>query len=75
MNDSADYTTAALRAAETLIRYGICTAPIDPLPILKKQPGIVIIPFAEMAFATGEDRDSSWRPSENPRTRRRCLRW
>lgn len=58
MNDSADYKTAALRAAETLIRYGICTAPIDPLPILKKQPGIVIIPFAEMAFATGEDRDS-----------------
>lgn len=57
MNGQADYTTAALKAAETLIKYNICTAPIDPLPILKRLPGIVIIPFAEMAFVVGEDRD------------------
>ena len=58
MNVQPDYTTAALKAAETLIKYEISTAPIDPLPILKKQPGIVVIPFAEMAFETGVDRDS-----------------
>ena len=44
-----DYETAALRAAETLVTYGINTAPVDPLPILKKYPGVFVISYQSMS--------------------------
>ena len=51
-----DYQKAAIVAAETLIKYQIGTAPIDPLPILKKTPGVIVLTFAEMSQKTNIDR-------------------
>ena len=46
---SPDYENAAAKAAETLIKYGINSAPVDPLPILKKLPGVLVITFEDMS--------------------------
>ena len=51
-----DYEAAAIMATQTLIRYGITTAPVDPLPILKRMPGVLVLSFAEMAHDIGIDR-------------------
>ena len=48
-----DYETAALRATETLIKYGVKTAPIFPLFILKQIPGVLVISFEEMSALSG----------------------
>ena len=44
-----DYQKAAIKATETLIKYNIGTAPIDPLPLLKKTPGVLVMTFAEVS--------------------------
>ena len=44
-----DYELAATKAVETLIRYGITSAPVDPLPILKKLPGVLVLTFEDMS--------------------------
>lgn len=44
-----DYELAARKATETLIRYGIASAPVDPLPILKKIPGVLVLSFEDMS--------------------------
>ena len=44
-----DYEKAAIKATETLIRYQIGTAPVDPLPILKKTPGCLVLTFDEVS--------------------------
>ena len=49
MTMKADYQLAATKAAETLIRYGISSAPVDPLPILKRLPGVFVISYQAMA--------------------------
>ena len=51
-----DFETAAVTAAETLIQYGIKSAPVDPLPVLKSRPGVLVVSFAEMAAQMGLDR-------------------
>lgn len=51
-----DYQKAAIKATETLIQYQIGTAPIDPLPILKKIPGVIVLSFEEMSQKTNIDR-------------------
>lgn len=51
-----DYERAAIKATETLIQYQINTAPIDPLPILKHTPGVLVLSFSEMAAQTNRDR-------------------
>ena len=51
-----DYQKAAIKAMETLIQYQIGTAPIDPLPMLKKTPGVIVLSFAEMSEKTNIDR-------------------
>ena len=51
-----DYQTAAIKATETLIKYNISSAPIDPLPILKKYPGVLVLSFAEMSEDVGIER-------------------
>lgn len=51
-----DYEKAAIKATETLIKYGISSAPVDPLPILKKMPGVLVVSFAEMSQSSGIDR-------------------
>ena len=44
-----DYELAARKATETLIRYGIASAPVSPLPILKKIPGVLVMTFEDMS--------------------------
>lgn len=51
-----DYEKAATKAIETLIKFGISTTPIDPLPMLKKTPNVYVMTFAEMSEKTSIDR-------------------
>lgn len=51
-----DYQLAATKAAETLIKFGINSAPIDPLPILKKIPGVLVVSYQEMSDDVEQDR-------------------
>lgn len=44
---------AASLALETLLKNDISSAPIMPLPILKKTPGVLVISFAQMSQETG----------------------
>ena len=45
---SPDYNRAAGKAAETLIKYGIKSAPISPLTILEEMDNVIIKSFSEM---------------------------
>lgn len=51
-----DYDRAATAATEILIKYGITTAPVDPIPIFKKAPGFNVVTFTEMSQLLGMDR-------------------
>ena len=51
-----DFDRAATAAAEILIKYGISTAPIDPIPIFKKADGFNVVTFTEMSRMIGMDR-------------------
>ena len=51
-----DFERAATLATETLIKYGVNTAPIDALPILKKVPGVLVMTFQEMSDKTNMQR-------------------
>ena len=52
-----DYERAAIKATETLIKHNIGTAPIDPLPILKKTPNVLVFTFKEMSDKSNVDRN------------------
>ena len=52
-----DYERAAIMAAEMLIKHGISTAPVDPLPVFKRTPGCLVLSFTEMSGRIGVDRD------------------
>ena len=51
-----DYENAAIKATEILIKYNVCTAPVDPLPILKQIPGVLVFTFEEMSNKNNVDR-------------------
>ena len=51
-----NYEKAAVKALETLIKYQITSAPVLPLPMLKRMPGVLVVSFAEMAQSSGIDR-------------------
>lgn len=51
-----DYQAAAVKASETLIKYGISSAPVMPLPILKRMQGVLVVSFTEMSQFSGIDR-------------------
>ena len=51
-----DYERAAIKAMETLIKFGVRTAPVDPLPILKLMPGVFVMTFAEASYMAHMDR-------------------
>lgn len=53
-----DYDLAAVKAMETLIKHNICTAPVDPLPIFKSTPGVLVLSFTEMSRKIGMDRSN-----------------
>ena len=52
-----DYQRAAIKATEILIQNQIGTAPIDPLPILKSTPGVLVMTFEEMSNKTNIERN------------------
>ena len=52
-----DYQRAAVAATEMLIKHGISTAPVLPLPIFKRTPGVLVLSFTEMSGRIGMDRD------------------
>ena len=52
-----DYQSAAMKATEILIKHGIKAAPVDPLPILKNTPGVLVVSFEEMSNDMGMDRN------------------
>lgn len=54
----AQLETAAIKALETLIKHRVTAAPVMPLPILKSLPGVLVVPFAEMAERMGVERES-----------------
>ena len=51
-----DFDRAATAAAKILIKYGISTAPVDPIPIFKKADGFNVVTFTEMSHMVGVDR-------------------
>lgn len=53
-----DYQSAAIKATETLIKYRISSAPVDPLPILKDTPGVLVLTFEEMSDLAHVSRQS-----------------
>lgn len=48
-----DIDRAATSAARTLLFHKVCCAPVDPLAILKKTPGVLVLSFAEMSQSVG----------------------
>lgn len=44
-----NYDLAATKAMETIVVNKITTAPIIPLPIFKRTPGVLVVSFAEMS--------------------------
>lgn len=53
-----DFQTAAVKAAETLFNYGISAAPVSPLPILKKIPGVLVTTFDDLSKRANVERNS-----------------
>lgn len=51
-----DYDLAAIKATDTLVKFGINSAPVFPLPILKQIPGVIVVSFAEAAQSIGLER-------------------
>ena len=51
-----DYTQAAIKATETLIKYQVKTAPGAPLPILKSMPGVLCMSFESVSKEVEADR-------------------
>lgn len=51
-----NYELAATTAMRALIANEISTAPVMPLPILKKVPGVLVLTFDEMSRDTGIER-------------------
>ena len=56
MTMTPDFEAAAIRATETLIKYGISTAPVDPLLILKRTPGVLAVSYESMSSDVDQDR-------------------
>lgn len=51
-----DYQTAAIKATETLIKNNVTSAPVDPLPILKKMPNVLVMSFESVSKEINQDR-------------------
>ena len=51
-----NYQKAAVMATEILIKYGITSAPVSPLPILKNTPGVLVFTFESISNHVDQDR-------------------
>lgn len=54
---SPDYELAATAAIRTLLFHNITAAPIVPLPIVKSTPGVLAMPFSDLASHAGIERN------------------
>lgn len=50
-----DFRTPAVKACETLINFGVCKTPVNPLSIFEKMEGVVVLTFDELGKRTGLD--------------------
>ena len=50
-----DYTKAAVKAAETLIKFGVKVTPVSPMVILENMENVILKPFAEITDSLGVD--------------------
>lgn len=48
---SPDFTRAAVKASEMLIKYSIRSSPVSPLPILQQMDNVLVTSFEEMSEA------------------------
>lgn len=48
-----DHNRAAVKAAETLIRYGVKSAPVSPLQILSQMENVITISFSDLGESSG----------------------
>lgn len=51
-----DYQKAAIKATETLIKFGINSAPVSALPILKNTPGVLVFSYQSISKHIDQDR-------------------
>lgn len=51
-----DYQKAAIKATETLIKFGINSAPVSPLPVLKNTPGVLVFSYQSISNHIDQDR-------------------
>jgi len=51
-----DYQKAAITATETLIKFGINSAPVSALPILKNTPGVLVFSYQSISNHIDQDR-------------------
>lgn len=51
-----NYQKAAVMATEILIQYGITSAPVSPLPILKNTPGVLVFSYESISNHVDQDR-------------------
>lgn len=58
MTTTPNYDAAAIKATETLIKHQVCAAPVDPLPMIRKIPGVIIVSFAELSSRIGIEREN-----------------
>lgn len=56
-----DYEAAALKAVQVITNRRIASTPIDPMPILKDLPNVMLVSYAEMAVRSGVDRNHALR--------------
>lgn len=52
-----DYQNAATAAVETLIKYGIDSAPVSPLAILKRIPNVLVISYEALSKDMDQSRE------------------
>lgn len=53
-----DFQAATTAAYETILKYGITSAPVDALPIIRSLPNTFVVSFTEMAYSIGLKRDT-----------------
>jgi hypothetical protein len=53
-----NYELAAIKAVETLLKYNLETIPVNPLPVIRKQPNVLVLSFLELSSAIGVHRDT-----------------
>lgn len=51
-----DYEQSAIKATEILIKYNVISAPVDPLSILKRMPGVLCMSFESVSKEVDQDR-------------------